>query len=333
MHNLISFFCPILILTNILWLCTSIYTLGGIEEAVYSLLPYIPIQIFQGFAVIYVYFNTVWFLPLARSLQIVPPPLPCRNSLTKNDLWVIVTGPKGGTVLGARATLDIGSACGLRVGIGFRETSDWPPCQESLPPYESDILMAIANLQTWPQYVKDYQQVRCVVITRHPFARFQSLFQYAYDGGELHLTEASRKLKSLSIEQGLEWMLTSIGNQTMKQSHDYLMMSLDHPNCIQIKFEDFSKNFDESARKWLIEGWGIITNNNKNVINELLKIISRHDLSRLSEEQRKANHHVSGSRVDKQSQHILRKAILGNYKLLQWLNEQAVELGYDVIES
>ena len=324
----------------------AVERMGGAEEAIYGLLPHVPIDLFQNFSSVYVRATSCHVLPALRAVGLLAPALKCLDGAdadaTQNDpMWVIVAGPKGGTVLAARMGFDLGAACGRCVGIGYRAHGRWPTCEEQKPTFDSDVLLAIANLRAWPEYVAERarrhanQPTRCVVITRNPFARFRSLYQYAYDASEFDLRPLSLALRNVTVAEGVALMWRDVGRQTMKQSHEYVMESLARPECVRINFEDFGtplpgddarrKGFRASMNRWF-DAWGI----SPLVRKELLKQVDKHDLGRFPEdERRQLNHHVSGRDMTRAQQQELVRAINATSEVFETLRRQAEELGYE----
>lgn len=252
----------------------------------------------------------------------------CRSPQEQEELWVIATAAKGGTVLAARAAIEIGYGCRLLVGVGHRSSSQWSPApvREHNPPYYSDIMLAIANAQYWPQYAGS-RKVRCVFITRHPLSRLKSLYAYAYDGSEYGLVGISKELKQLhfrNISASFQRMYDMIGRGTMLESHQFLMINANRSDCIQVRFEDFQKDFDRAATKWL-QGWGITDPALK---DELLVRMRKHDLKRKSPEQLAMEHHVSGKGLDQQELAKIEQLMLDNHEIRVMLQKQAQDLGY-----
>ena len=254
---------------------------------------------------------------------------PCREGNHKDDLWVIVSAAKGGTVLAARASLEIGYYCDLCVGIGHRPDGKWPPAREYNPPYRCDVFMAIANAQNWQEYAREHGgPVRCVVLTRNPLTRFKSLYQYIYDGSEYDLVDPSKELQKIhkkNITQAVYHMFKTIGNQTFIDSHQHLMLSLQRPDCTQIRFEDFTSNFDETMSKWL-ENWEIM---NPKIQQNLLKRLARYDLNRQTATELAKEHHISGRSLTKEEVQNIENAIRSYPDIMQLLNHQSRDLSYE----
>jgi len=273
----------------------------------------------EAFGLYYLYFTTCLLRFSSKS--------PCRSDVN-NELWVIVSVAKGGTVLAARASIEIANACNLCIGIGYRPFGGWPPAREYNPTNRVDVLMAIANAQSWPEYAEQHGgRVRCAVITRSPWTRFKSMYQYFYDGSEYELQDISRVLKQFhaqNISKVVEYMFTTVGNATMLDSHEHLKLSLKREDCIPIRFEDFDIDFDRTVRKW-IDIWGITDP----VAQEKVIIAARrHNLKRKSKDELAKEHHVSGRVFSERDAKEIEKAIRENHAISHLLESQSKELGY-----
>ena len=122
------------------------------------------------------------------------------SSNNGTDMLVLASAAKAGAVLSARIAAEVGSACGYCVASGERTRAGIPGPVETLPVYDGRLLLAITNMQTWPDYVvaqgfpdpriKQPQStgtkgtVRCVSMLREPLDRLRSLYLYARSGGE-----------------------------------------------------------------------------------------------------------------------------------------------------
>lgn len=239
---------------------------------------------------------------------------------------------KGGTVLVARTAVDIGWMCGLCVGLGHRPDSQWPPAIEYLPDYRSDVLQAYANMQNWPEYANQHGgKVRCVVVTRDPWKRFKSLYLYSYQGSEYGLLQLSQELQSVhnkSIAEGVDFLYRCIGEYTIRDSLKYLNISLSHPGCIQIKFEDFEKDFNGTMGRWF-DQWAITRPEAREY---LLAMAAKHDLKQKSNEVLSKEHHTTKGVLSKADEKAVVTAMRNHAEIRQLLNEHAKFLGYDTQE-
>jgi hypothetical protein len=315
---------------------------GDLGEAMYQLLPYVPSEYFQFIGVWYVWGDTCIVLPTLRKLGVMKPALQCRQKPgEEDDLWVVVATNKGGSILAARASIDIAELCGLCYGFGYRHHGNWnPPDREELPTYESQLYPAIPNVHGWEKYAfqkPNRRRIRCVVFSRDPFARFQSLFQYAIDAGEFGLRSASIVLNNMTrgagagpdvqenMDRAIDWMFESFGKVSMEDTHQHLIKSLSLPECRKhhLSFDALTSKFDEEVTKWLMDGWGITS---PNILQEILSVIQRHDLTRKSLLERAQDHHVSGGWMNKEQKLAVKKAIQGNVKVYSLLEKQKREL-------
>jgi len=297
---------------------------GGVDEFAYSLFPYISSTYFQAFGSYYVRAYTCHVLPALRRVGAVAPAVNCSSE--RGALYVIVTGAKGGTVLAARSAIEIAATCGWCGAIGLREHGRWPPCQESMPTFKGDVLLAIANAQAWPTYAREHGgTVRCAVFTRDPATRFKSLFQYALDGSEYDLREPASALRALlpDYDKALAAMWESMGQETMRESHRVLMQSLAHPGCVQIKYEVFERDFDAAAEQWA-RAWHI----RPDALGAVVRSVQRHDVKRKSPEALAREHHLSGTKLSAEDKRRMEAALAAHAEVQTVIAAQRRDLGY-----
>lgn len=193
------------------------------------------------------------------------------------------------------SSLQIGTACGLCVASG-----EIPGPIEDLPIYPGQMLHAIVNMRTWPQYVEqmgydmksllspassseaspsnDKGIVRCVVLTRDPLSRLRSLYTYARSGGEHWFRYESGYMQklgdpSLTLQQSLDYFWNQFGKGYLEQSHEYIMMNL-KVGCIPIRMESFKSHYNDTTKE-LLEIYGV----SSTVIPELIRRLSSADES------------------------------------------------------
>lgn len=187
-------------------------------------------------------------------------------------------------------------------------------------------MLAIANAQHWPEYAdtNGYTSVKCVVITRDPFARVKSLYAYVYDGSELDLQRPSEELRTFDkMSDGLDYLYTAIIKDTLMDSHRFLMLSLKRKECQRVAFEEFEADFDSAAKKWL-DHWGI----RESAQGKLINIMQKHDVKRKTPEERSNDHHLSGKSFSKQKSMELESVIRAHVELWGLIQSQRRDLKY-----
>jgi hypothetical protein len=319
----------LLVLTLTIALVASWYY-EGIDTALLQLMPLVPSHYYQNYGVKLgaPMINTV--LPFARSLSLWSPALECFSpARTPNSpVLVLVSTNKGGAILSARIALEIAYLCGLSVQLGSRIDDSWPPPEDLLPTSKADILLAITNLPKWPEYAKTHSSTppRCVVMTRHPMGRFRSLFTYAYDGGESGFRGISKTLsaKKSVWNESVDFLYEELGRETMIRLHKVLVDALNVGKCTQVTFEDLtSDKFDEAAETWLA-AWGI----RKQVWGEIVNRINRHNVNKLTEEQRRKDAHLTSFKWPAQVKKQITDAINAHPELSKLIATMKTELGY-----
>jgi hypothetical protein len=229
-------------------------------------------------------------MDVARKVGIAQPSLDC----FENDTFPVAAATvKGGSILSARLLLNMALRCGKCVGYGFRPNGNWPPPYETIPSYDSESMLAIAFVQGWQDYaltqVKNKDSIKCVLTTRDPFSRLISMYMYFEAAGEFALRNVSAHLAALpNVQDRVAWMWDNIGRETMERTHAYLLESRAF-GCEAIRFERFSKTFDENAFK-VFKLWGV----KDAAAKELVRDSKFLDMSsRTKEELRKDHHHTS----------------------------------------
>ncbi len=137
------------------------------KHAMLYLMPYIPGQYMQSLGTAYLQTRTC-IIPHRVPAYILNATMSSRlncwaddagdgRQLMGNDggdMLVLASAAKGGAVLSALLAAEIGSACGLCVASGERSSPGIPGPVEELPVYDGQLLHAIVNMRTWPDYVK-----------------------------------------------------------------------------------------------------------------------------------------------------------------------------------
>ena len=109
----------------------------------------------------------------------------------------------------------------------------------------------------------------------------------------------------------------------MENTHDVLMTGMRNKACQQIQFEDFSTDYNEAFTRWM-RIWEI----NEKAIPTLLQDQARHDLSKLSPEQKAKHHHISGKSFSKDDLLQLDQAMKSHSSLMDLVRKQRKDLGY-----
>jgi hypothetical protein len=244
--------------------------------------------------------------------------------------------------------LQVGTACGLCVASGERSAPGIPGPIEDLPVYPGQLLHAIVNMQTWPQYVEQQGynvssllstassirdeteqrkgKVRCVVLTRDPLSRLRSLYTYARSGGEHWFRYESGYMQrlgdpSLTLQQSLDLFWEEFGKGYLKQSHDYIMMNL-KLGCVPIKMESFKSHYNDTTRE-LLEIYGI----NSAVIPELVRRLSSADESVKSPEDLKRDAHFTSNKFSDGLVSEVKDKLMRMPEVQDIINSQRREMG------
>lgn len=323
------------ILSLVITISTSLALISngnGLDEKLFTLLPYIPSEWFQEVGLTFTWLGTCVGLPWLRRLGLVEK-LECfEPGEEEGALTVSVATNKGGAVLLARLTINMGALCNACVATGSRENGWWPPPRETLPSYDyARMVLAIANVHAWPEYLErprnKNKKVRCVVLTREPFSRIKSLYQYAYDGGEYGLALQSRVLREFGrdFEAGFAWMYDSFGRETMEETHAVIYNATLRSDCLVMKFEDFNKDFDAGLER-MMDAMRVVKS--REVREKIAVLLRKHDVKRFTAEQRQHNAHVSGKAFTAAELDALKRVIETHPAAKNLLTGQASELGY-----
>jgi hypothetical protein len=296
----------------------------GIEDAFLCLLPHVPAEHFQAVGAYAVYLKTCLLIPQLISWGLVED-LGCRAPGHEDDMWVMVAAVKGGSVMSARLTVDIHSACGLCLGAGQRTNGFWPPPRETFPTYDgAEGLLAMGNMQAWPDFVaKEGKRERCVVFTREPFKRLMSMYTYALSAGEWGLKEEQKVLQTMSPEEGALWLWKKFGEETLLDTQTHVTNALGR-GCQVIPMESLKHDF-RGSMELLFNGWGV----QESARLALHAILAKHDLNTKSEEELKKDAHVSSNKFPKEVIDAAASAFKSSDRVMQLIRTQRVELGYD----
>jgi len=285
------------------------------------------------------------------------------DTAASQDLLVMASAAKSGAVLSARIVAEIGISCGICIASGERSAAGIPGPVEELPVYEGQLLHAIINMRTWPQYARRFgygidtraadamklsgtgyipgyesvyesdkgriaqRGVRCVVIMREPSARLRSLYTYARSGGEhwfRYETGMMARLSDSSIT--LNQSLAMFWNEFGK---GYLIQSHEYMSynlklgCQPVTMEAFRANYTAAAEKIMVQ-----YNIRREVIPLLLSRLAGADLSQKTVAEQRADKHVTSNKF---SGDLLRK--VGEYfrsdpEISSIMAAQRIELGY-----
>jgi len=238
----------------------------------------------------------------------------------------------------SRVILEWSWHCGMCMGFTLSPHKEskhlagrgyFPPYEIATPSYDSDVLLAATLMKRWPHYARTQSNtIRCIVLTRDPLDRIRSHHTYTLSYGDNDLrTLGDRMHAANSTSAALQLMWDTMGRESMVRSHAYLTDALAE-GCIQIPFEGFRNDFDGTIRK-ILNAWEIRSEAHATLID----IASAHDLGRLTEEEREANHHVTFSQDkqrDEQTRSVV-EAIRTNHEIREIVEMQRRELNYDVV--
>ena len=154
------------------------------------------------------------------------------------------------------------------------------------------------------------------------------MFQYAWEGGEPALWDTSKKMRELGTDWNkiVDWSWQNFMKGSMENTHEVLMTAMRHKDCVQIKFEDFTVDYDAAFKRWM-DIWEI----NPEAIPALLETVARHDLNRLTAEQRAQHHHVSGNSFSKVEAKAVESAIRAHKELSEMVKMHQTELNYSEV--
>jgi hypothetical protein len=291
-----------------------------------------------------------------------PAPLYCfsddGSTDSPRDLLVMAAAAKGGAVLSARIVAELGTSCGVCIASGERSAAGIPGPVEELPVYEGQLLHAIINMRPWPQYARrhgytldsaaaDAMQlvgtrsdtepaavrnvtgagVRCVVILRDPASRLQSLYTYARSGGEHWFRYQSGIMAALAspnitLSESLSLFWNGFGRDYLMQSHEYLVYNL-KLGCKPVTMEAFKANYSEAVKQIMVH-----YNVRSEVIPLLLSRLSGADLSRKTEEQKKADKHVTANKFSPALLAGVKEFLHSDPEVSELVRQQRIELGY-----
>lgn len=240
----------------------------------------------------------------------------------------MAAAPKGGAVFSARVALDVGAACGLCVASGQREHGAWPGPVEDLPTYKGEVLLAMANMRTWPEYARHHGlRPRCNLLLRDPLARLVSLYLYARIGWERWFrdTGVSAELAAgTNVAASVALFWRRFGGAYLANSHTYLTESIAE-GCRTWKMEDFAADYNGTAARMFAEGWGV---EDPTALAEMVEIASEHDLGRRTEKQLLNDHHHTSSKVAGGLKREVQAALEGMPDVSALVREQRSALGY-----
>lgn len=309
------------------------------KAMLYEVMPYLPAQHYQKMGQMYLR-TTSCMMPR------LTPPLACTEG-ANHDMWVAAAAQKSAAVMTAMISVDIAAACGKCVGVGDRPNGDWPNPVEAPPPYQSDLLLAIANMPSWPEYVEKLgapvagvkegdRRSRCIVTVRHPVARLVSTFFYAKEGRETWFREHGvaleiNRLIAKDTEgkqgEGLEdvsravaFMLDRFGLEYVLSTHEYLLQNV-KLGCTVIRYESLVADFEGSMAEWF-DAWGVTRD--QDVRAQLLKLAANNSPARQTSD----NHHATGSLYSQKFKESVKSAFLANATLAALVDKQSNELGY-----
>lgn len=157
--------------------------------------------------------------------------------------------------------------------------------------------------------------------------RLKSLMQYAWEGGEPALWKASAHLKSLRTwKERVNWAWDAFAKGSMINTHEVLLKATSRKECTKIRFEKFASDYDAAFMDWM-RAWDI---RDQNAMQTLAQLAVRHDLNRLTPEQRAAHHHVSGKSLTDSEIKEMEHAMKEHPDISRLMHQQSIDLGYAI---
>eukprot|EP00939_MAST-03C_sp_MAST-3C-sp1_P000511 g511.t1 len=208
----------------------------------------------------------------------------------------------------------------------------FPPYEIKTPSYDSDLLLGATLMKRWSYYaLTQSSRFKCVVFVRDPLDRLRSHHMYAVassssvGGGDYDMRHLGDKMVRIASTDGIpaafDFMFETMGHESMKRSHAYLMDALGQKDCVMVPFEGFRRDYNGTMHS-IMNAWAI----RDDVRRELMDIASVHDLGRLTTKERKANHHVSSEKSD--VNRAVLEAILNHPEASVLVRKQREDLGY-----
>eukprot|EP00656_Telonema_subtile_P025138 TRINITY_DN27243_c0_g1_i2.p1 TRINITY_DN27243_c0_g1~~TRINITY_DN27243_c0_g1_i2.p1 ORF type:complete len:578 (+),score=151.67 TRINITY_DN27243_c0_g1_i2:117-1850(+) len=261
----------------------------------------------------------------------------CWPGAQRPPMLVLASAPKGGAVLAAKLAEEVGLSCGLCVASGERSRAGIPGPVEALPTFKGEMLLAIINMRTWPEYVQQHAGSRgahkCVAFSRDPLNRLVSLYLYARSGGEhwfRHewLVDAGlpmmTKLSQGTLNASLQLYWNTFGRAYLVQSGEYMHLNGAVHNCTMVKMEAFKEDFDHTARA-VLGAWEVT---DPAVVRQLLPRMRKHDLGRKSRKELAVDPHVTGNKFDSELVKAVPAVLMSMPEVAAMVREQREQLHY-----
>lgn len=250
------------------------------------------------------------------------------------DVLVMASTAKSGALLSAKIVAEVGAACGACVASGERSRPGIPGPVEELPAYDGQIVHAIINMRDWPAYAERQRaalpggnaRVRCVTTIRDPLSRLRSLYTYARSGGEHWFRFESQMMARLgnatSLQASLDVFWDEFGRDYLVQSHEYLTLNLAE-GCVPVRMEAFASGFDANVRA-VLDAWAV----KPAAAAVLVERLGRADFSRRTEQERKADPHLTANKFPKALVAEMDRRLLADAAVGAMVEEQRRALGY-----
>lgn len=275
-----------------------------------------------------------WFLRLKTCLTLPPSlqflvnnksSLDC--GLSDNEIWLISTTSKSGAVLSAKLLLDMATLCGYCIASGQRDRAGIPGVVHA-PSYRGGQLLHAADMvEEWPHYTrgKTYQ---CISMTRDPLSRLRSFYTYARSGGEhwvRYETNLMHVLRSNNntLNESIQHFWQRAGRDYLSQSHASFRADLVERNCVEIRFEDLMRNFEQTLLQ-MLRVFGV---SSPGVVEPLVERMLRHDRRHVQAELLAKDPHASSNKYSKEMlEQVERIMLQENGEIAAMIQEQRSEM-------
>lgn len=226
---------------------------------------------------------------------------------------------------------------------------------EDLPVYRGQLLHAIVNMRTWPNYVKHMgydidtlvhprynnpqeltrqssKQVRCVVLVRDPLSRLRSLYTYARSGGEHWFRYESGLMRelgnsSLTLQKSLELFWETFGKDYLIQSHEYTMMNI-ILGCQPVKMESFKASYNETITD-VLRAYGV----NSKVFPELVHRLSSADHSQKTDNDLKRDAHYTSNKFSNEFVSEVKERLMLMPEVQEMIAKQRLDLATGMLRG
>lgn len=303
-----------------------------LEEFFVRLFPFVPSLLWHSFG-----FYTYWFLSFYMFDSLEKIKLwtyeDCFETPSEENIKIIVTTLKSGTVLSSMVGYDLFRLCKLKASVTKpSETDIWPWIVNPPPDHEVDLFIALGNPMNWSSILShnfnSKRKLQCVVLTRNPFNRLLSLYKYSRDGGESGLKKISRELEKISsLKERLIFLWNNLGQVVMTKSHEPVLEALTDYKCTQLRVDmlmQSSDNYDSEMAK-LLDTFGVKPEKK----DFLLQHLAAHDINRYTDLEREANSHISGWSLEPEELDNIKKLIRSTEEISSLLLKQCKDLKFD----